>query len=100
MNPDGTGLTRLTDDPGNDRTPDWQPIRSYIVRPKGATPVRASLVPAYQRCTAPNTQHGAPLSFDSCSPPVLTHSVSTMGPKSIGYILIKVLSGQSTADVA
>ena len=30
------------------------------VRPKGATPFRASLVPAYAACAAPNRTHGAP----------------------------------------
>jgi WD40 repeat protein len=95
MNADGSGVTRLTNDPASDSGPDWQPIRAYLVRPKGATPVRASLVPAYQGCTSPNRQHGAPLSFGSCSPPTLTGIVATMGPKSIGYVLIKVPSGQS-----
>ena len=28
-------------------------------RPKGATPLRASLVPAYNACTAPNRGHAA-----------------------------------------
>ena len=38
-------------------------------RPKGASPVRASLVPAYEQCTAPDRTHGAPLAFPSCSGP-------------------------------
>ena len=38
-------------------------------RPKGATPVlRASLVPAYQQCTAPNRTHGAALAFALLQP--------------------------------
>ena len=37
-------------------------------RPKGATPLRVSLVPAYQECTSPDKTHGAPLAFPSCSP--------------------------------
>jgi WD40-like Beta Propeller Repeat len=99
MNADGSAVTRLTNDPLGDSGPDWQPIRAYLIRPKGATPVRASLVPAYNRCTAPNNQHGAPLSFGSCSPPDLTAIVASMGPKSIGYALLKVLAGSGTADV-
>ena len=39
------------------------------VRPKGATPFRVPLVPAYQACTAPNRTHGPPLAFGSCNPP-------------------------------
>ena len=49
------------------------------VRPKGATPFRASLVPAYVACAAPNRTHGAPLSFGSCSPPAQTSGLLTVG---------------------
>ena len=39
------------------------------VRPAGASPFRASLVPAYNECTTPNREHGPPLAFGSCAPP-------------------------------
>jgi hypothetical protein len=48
-------------------------------RPKGATPMRASLVPAYNQCSAGTRVHGPPLSFPSCAPPTLTSSLLTMG---------------------
>ena len=32
-------------------------------RPKAATPATASLVPAYEQCTAPDRMHGPPLAF-------------------------------------
>jgi hypothetical protein len=48
-------------------------------RPRGATPLRASLVPAYQQCTVPNETHGAPLSFGSCNPPVAASPNLTVG---------------------
>ena len=48
-------------------------------RPKGATPLRASLVPAYKPCTAPNRTHGPPLAFPSCNPPVQQSSAITIG---------------------
>jgi hypothetical protein len=48
-------------------------------RPKGATPTRISLVPAYTACTSPNRTHGPALSFPSCAPPVMRSSVLTMG---------------------
>jgi len=53
-------------------------IPSYP-RPKGATPVRTSLVIAYQPCTSGNTAHGAPLAFPSCSPPVQASAQLTVG---------------------
>src|SRR3954454_1304661 len=49
------------------------------VRPKGATPLRASIVPAYKACTAPNRTHGTPLAFPSCNPPVQTSNFLTVG---------------------
>jgi hypothetical protein len=48
-------------------------------RPKGATPTRVSLVPAFQQCTAPNRTHGAPLSSQSCAPPTQASSFLTVG---------------------
>lgn len=48
-------------------------------RPKGATPLRVSLVPAFKPCTSPNERHGAPLSYGSCDPPVQASSYLTVG---------------------
>jgi len=68
------------------------------VRPKGASPLRASLVPAYKACTAPNRTHGAPLAFPSCNPPVQTSNFLTVGSpdangagaNSVASILLRV----------
>src|SRR3954453_18502783 len=49
------------------------------VRPKGATPFRASLVPAFKACSAPNRTHGTPLAFPSCTPPVQASNYLTIG---------------------
>ena len=55
-------------------------------RPKGATPTRISLVPAFNQCTSPNRAHGPPLAFPSCAPPVQTSSVLTIGsPDANGF---------------
>ena len=48
-------------------------------RPKGATPMRLSLVPAYSQCPAPNRTHGPPLAFPSCNPPAQTSAQATVG---------------------
>ncbi len=48
-------------------------------RPKGATPTRAALVPAYNQCTTPNRSHGPPLASQSCTPPVQSSNFLTMG---------------------
>ena len=74
-------------------------------RPKGASPYRASLAPAYKPCTAPNRTHGAPLSFPSCNPPVQVSDFLTVGSpdanssaaNSIGSVTLKVLA--APADV-
>jgi hypothetical protein len=106
MNADGTGIVGVTD--GTD--PDWQPItiNSYP-RPKGATPLRLSLVPAYRQCTSPNVTHGAPLSNGSCAPPQLSSTQLTVGtPDSNGerttmdaYIQLTTIVGNPStpADV-
>ena len=39
-----------------------------FARPKGASPLRVSLTPAYQSCFSPNGEHGPPLAFGSCAP--------------------------------
>jgi hypothetical protein len=49
------------------------------VRPKGASPLRASIVPAFKACATPNRTHGTPLAFPSCNPPVQTSNFLTIG---------------------
>ena len=80
------------------------------VRPKGATPIRASLVPAFTECTSANREHGPPLAYPSCNPPVAASSYVTIGTpdsnggplNSIGYMkLVGVPDNSSTlADEA
>jgi hypothetical protein len=81
-NIDGTDVTYLTNN-GNsgirDENPDWQPITVNYPRPKGATPFKTYLVPAFKQCTAPDRTHGAPLAFPSCSSPQQTSSYLTVG---------------------
>ena len=68
------------------------------VRPKGASPIRASMVPAFKACGTPNRTHGAPLAFPSCNPPVQASSFLTVGTpdangagaNSVGVVLLKV----------
>jgi hypothetical protein len=76
-------------------------------RPKGATPLRSPLVPAYKACAAPgNRTHGAPLAFPSCNPPVQASNFLTLGTpdangvaaNSVGFVLIKV-KGSSPEDL-
>jgi hypothetical protein len=67
-------------------------------RPKGATPIRVSLVPAYNPCASPNRTHGPPLAFPSCNPPVQASSFLTVGTpdangapaNSVGFVAVKV----------
>jgi hypothetical protein len=53
-------------------------------RPKGATPVLVSLVPAFKQCTTPNSSHGAPLAAPSCTPTVGASSYLTVGTADAG----------------
>jgi hypothetical protein len=61
-------------------------------RPKGADPMRASLVPAFLPCTTPNRTHGAPLAYGSCSPPVQASDYLTIGTPDANGALLKSLS--------
>jgi glucose/arabinose dehydrogenase len=82
-------------------------------RPRGATLIRAPLVPAYVRCNAPNSSHGAPLAFASCSPPVQASDQATIGTpdangrpsRSVGSVTMRAMTRipatpQDDADVS
>jgi hypothetical protein len=70
-------------------------------RPKAASPIVASMVPAYNACGAPNRQHGPPLAFPSCNPPVQSSGSITVGTpdangaaaNSVGSIRLAVIQG-------
>jgi hypothetical protein len=87
-------------------------------RPKGATPIYASLVPAYNQCTSPNRIHGPP-DFPgnasnpdgSCNPPNQTSGQLTVGSPDafpgtvanfVGSVKVDALPGNpaTTADEA
>ena len=64
----------------------YVPTAVGFPRPKGATPTRVSLVPAYNACTSPNRVHGppdltpgSPSTDGSCNPPTLASSQLTVG---------------------
>jgi len=75
-------------------------------RPKGATPTRISLVPAYTQCTSANRTHGPALAFPSCAPPVMRSNLLTMGsPDSngpaanfVGSVRYIVVNGNPATD--
>jgi Tol biopolymer transport system component len=78
MNADGTAAAPITTTSSN-YFPDWQPIPLNYVRPEGASPFQAYLVPAYTPCAAPNRTHGSPLAFPACSPPTQSSGRLTLG---------------------
>jgi WD40-like Beta Propeller Repeat len=79
MNADGTAPKLLTNQIAIDSEPNWQPITRNYARPRGASPFLAYLVPSYNRCASPNSTHGSPLAFGSCSPPQPPSGFLTMG---------------------
>jgi len=70
-------------------------------RPAGASPLRVALVPAFQQCTAPDSTHGPPLGFPSCSSPdqaspnltVGTPDANGRGANSIGVVRLATIVG-------
>jgi plastocyanin len=71
-----------------------------FARPKGATPLRATLAPAYKPCTTTNRAHGGGLSYASCNPPAQVSDFATVGSpdanaagaNSVGAVTLRVLS--------
>jgi acyl-homoserine-lactone acylase len=69
-------------------------------RPKGATPLRVSLVPSYDPCASPNRAHGPPLAVPSCNPPKQRSGLLTVGTldangkpaQSVGYARFDAVS--------
>jgi WD40 repeat protein len=107
MNADGSNVTNLVT---GAFSPDWGPRTASYVRPRGATPTRTSLVPAFEQCTSPDDQHGAPLSFGSCNPPVQSSGFVTIGSppedqaNTLGFVIARAIPPnpavpQSQADV-
>jgi TolB protein len=74
--PDGSGRVLIPGTQGGGLPglgPDWQSVGGLPPgghpRPRAATPLEVSLVPAYGGCVSPSHRHGPPLAYPSCSPP-------------------------------
>jgi len=67
--------------------------------PIGASPLRASTVPAFRPCTigTSNASHDPSLPGRSCNPPVPASSVAAVGGNSIGFVRIIVLGNGQCA---
>jgi TolB protein len=124
MNPDGSARTPVVPMPAsNESQPAWQPgyppVQNAYARPKGATPIWVSLVPAHgpaidtsgtQACGPWNRMHGGSLAHPSCSPPHESSPYLTVGTpdangnpvKSIGSLFFHVKTGDpaTAADEA
>jgi hypothetical protein len=91
---------RAVDEQGNVGPPAVTEIPNYV-RPKGASPMHISLVPAFEACSSPNRTHGAPLAHPSCAPPQQVSPHLTLGApdvnakpvQSIGSAHMRVVPG-------
>lgn len=78
-------------------------VTPNYARPRGATPLRVSLVPAFASCASPNRSHGAPLAFPSCAPPAQSSGFLTVGTpdangaqaSSVGFVRLKAVPGDT-----
>ena len=74
VRPDATDQRFPANPYSNGSEPDWQPLHfpptgSGYPRPKHASPLRVTLVPAFERCGTgdpPEFQHGPPFAYPSC----------------------------------
>jgi hypothetical protein len=77
-----------------------------FARPRGATPTRISLVPAYNTCSIPNRTHGPALAYPSCNPPVRSSSTLTVGTtdangaqsNSVSSVRYRVINGNTSTE--
>jgi hypothetical protein len=89
----------VADPHGSDNSPSASTtvVTPNFVRPKGASPFRMALVPAYQACSSPNSSHGLPFDSPSCKPPTQASNFLTggspdangAGANGVGYVLLK-----------
>jgi hypothetical protein len=103
---DGDDRIDYPSDPGCSAAADDDEFNSppsgVYVRPKSAPSLRLSLVPAFNGCTSPNRQHGPPLGFPSCNPPVQSSAAVTIGTQEVngagengeGSLVVKVDPGE------
>ena len=113
VNREGSGVSNVTNTSGvNESAFGWAGPTGYP-RPKGASPLRVSLVTAYAACTAPNRTHGPPLGFGSCNPPAKESQHLTVGTgdsnnrpaRNEGFLRLTTIPGNAStpedeADVA
>ena len=97
---DGSPATNIGVVAGETVTCTFTNTADAYVRPKSASPVRVSLVPAYAQCTAPNRNHGPPLAHPSCNPPNRLSTAVTIGtPDANGAATTSTSSVRVTAIV-
>jgi plastocyanin len=97
---DGSPVTSIDVSAGENVTCTFTNIRGYA-RPKAATPVSIPFVNAYNSCGSTNRSHAAPLTYNSCNPPVQSSAFVTTGTPDangkaagfIGNVLMRAISG-------
>ena len=97
---DGSPVTDIDVAAGETVTCTFLNQRGYP-RPRGATPLKLALVPAYTPCTSPNRTHGPSLEMPSCNPPAMTSTQLTVGspdsnarqPNMSGVVAYEVIVG-------
>ncbi len=65
-------------------------VNDSFARPTGASPMRLSLVPAYEACTNPNGTHGTPFADPSCEPPAQSSPHVTVGTPDANGVAVKM----------
>jgi len=95
-------------DATQDRNPDWQPITTAQVRPKGATPLYTPLTIAMKPCTSPNATHDAPFSHPTCTPALPLSKNLTVGEplvngkasNFVGSLRLASVPGDAQVDIS
>ena len=108
---DGSPTTNITVVAGEAVTCTFLNVGDAYPRPKGASPITVSLVPAYTQCARRNRTHGPPLSFPSCNLPIMSSTSLTIGSPdangaaanftgSVRFAVVRTGGGGDDSDVA
>jgi len=92
-----------------DRNPDWQPVTTAQVRPKGATPMHLPLTIAMKACDSANfsANHDPPISLGTCTPRPESRNLTVGDPlvngkaaNFTGYMDMKSIAGDAQMDIS
>jgi Tol biopolymer transport system component len=100
INADGTGEVNISNDPGRDLNPSWQPLpRATYGHPQSASSLAFALIPVFEQCgtggNPTSEQHAPALSVGSCPPAPTPGAAAHVGPQMQGSAQLAAVAGDT-----